>query len=103
MFDTCRKQIAPGKLLPALSQAVANIAHPHQAVKIQLQRFVAGVTKAFPNHSMWMLLAVHNSGNTVRRDSMKEVINYVKQNADKDVQELIAAHMTFSKAVMVRP
>jgi hypothetical protein len=101
-FAMGRAQIAPHKLLPGLSQAVSSIAHPHRSTQEQIQKFVAAVAKACPNHSLWLLFAVTNSHNRLRRAAADTVIHTVRQQVGQEVQTLMAEHAKICQGIMVR-
>ena len=68
-FEQGRKPVAPWKLLPAMTQAVSTMCHAHRDTQIVMQRFVAGITKAYPNHGMWMLSALVASSTPARKSA----------------------------------
>ena len=101
-FDKARKSVPPWKLLPAVTQAVSNIVHPHALTETQLQRLIAGVTIKHPNHCLWMLFAVRNSEAADRRAAAKKVYDHVVAAAPAHQKALMSAHDAVCKGVMVR-
>jgi hypothetical protein len=102
LFDSSRKQTAPWKLLPGVTQVVSSIVHPHIPTRTQLQRFLAGICKAYPNQCMWLLAGVHNSSNAERKMAASTVIQHVRTQVAPPLKALIAAHEALCMNLMVR-
>lgn len=102
-FDAQRKQAAQWKLLPAVTQVVSSIVHPHPTTRLQIQRFLAGSCKAYPNQCLWLLAGVHNSNNAERKAGANTVLQHVKsQVKDSATKALIAGHEALCSGLMVR-
>lgn len=106
-FSSCRQKLPGQKLLPALSQAVSNIAHPHAETKAEIHSLVTRITAAFPHHALWMLFAVSNSENALRKQAAAVVLGCVEGEASKNGDEaklhLMASHKRLCKAILVLP
>jgi hypothetical protein len=100
-FDGSRKQVPPWKLLPGITQAVSSIAHAHNDTQVQIQRFVAGVAKAYPNQCLWMLFAVLNSANEHRSSAAKLVVTHVRGLVSDATRALMTAHSALCTNLMV--
>ena len=103
-FDTQRKQAAQWKLLPAVTQVVSNIVHPQAQIRLQIQRFLAGSCKAYPNQCLWLLAGVHNSSNAERKGGATTVLQHVRsQVKDAATKALLAGHEALCSGLMARP
>eukprot|EP00892_Ulva_mutabilis_P006464 jgi/Ulvmu1/418/UM001_0425.1 len=103
-FRSCRQRLPGPKLLPALQQAVSNIAHPHAEAKAEIHALVTSITAAFPHHALWMLFAVANSENALRKQAATVVLGCVEGQARKQgddaTLQLMASHKSLCKAIM---
>lgn len=106
-FRRCRKKLPGPKLLPALQQAVSNIAHPHAETKAEIHALVTSITAAFPHHALWMLFAVSNSESPLRKQAAEVVLSCVESQARKDGDSaklaLMTSHNRLCTAILVRP
>lgn len=105
-FRSCRQKLPGPKLLPALQQAVSNIAHPHAETKAEIHSLVTRITAAFPHHALWMLFAVSISENSLRKQAAAVVLGCVESQARKEGDDakltLMASHKSLCKAILVR-
>ena len=70
--------------------------------QVQVQRLIAGCTKAFPNHCLWMLAASLKSSNRDRQAGAQLVADHVVSVVGPEKRALVKAHAELSAHLLVR-
>ncbi|OXU29026.1 hypothetical protein TSAR_005154 [Trichomalopsis sarcophagae] len=61
--------------LTAFSQLASRICHPNREVQNTLFTIIVKLIKAYPQHCLWMMASVFNSGYSTRQKCCKEILN----------------------------
>ncbi|XP_023240203.1 serine/threonine-protein kinase ATR-like [Centruroides sculpturatus] len=65
--------------MTAFPQLISRICHPHQGIVNQLQRIISKLLVAYPQQSMWMMIAVSKSSYPMRVQRCREIFSLAKK------------------------